>query len=351
MAGMDEFALIRMLTSAAGRPGEERAAETARGDGVRVGIGDDAAVVGVRPGMELVLTCDTMVEGVHFKAETMKPEDVGYKALASNVSDMAAMGAMPRYALVSISVPMQVSEGWLTLVYRGIYECADEYGVAIVGGDTTSSLSGFVISITLIGEAEAGRALLRSSAEQGDLVFVTGELGGSAAGLHWLLQHGIDASRIGESAALTAEVEELIHCHQRPVPEVELGRLLLKSGARIALNDVSDGLASEAWELAEASGVSLVLYEDKLPAAKALLHYAAEVGRNPLDWILYGGEDYRLVGTISRDRAEELSQLFAANGRALYVIGEVASGLPGVRLLSKNGGSTDIDKRGYNHFK
>jgi thiamine-monophosphate kinase len=339
MPELDEFALIRLLT------GQTQGSSTA--SAVRVGIGDDAAVAAVSPGMEIVMTCDAMVEDVHFKQVTMKPEDIGYKAMASNISDIAAMGGIPRYALVSISIPKQTSEAWLADVYKGIYTCCAQYGVSVVGGDTTSSPSGLGITVTLIGETETNRALLRSSAREGDLVFITGPLGRSTAGLHWLLTCNTDASALPQYSSAIAE---LIQAHQRPEPQVKAGRLLLASGLRISLNDISDGLASEASEICEASGVGMTIEEERLPVAGAMGDYAREVGHVPLDWMLYGGEDYQLLGTVPAAHAAKMQEGFAEQGLDFYVIGEVTSGPPQVRLRTRAGEELIVGKKGYNHF-
>jgi thiamine-monophosphate kinase len=340
MPELDEFALIRMLT------GQAKGSSSAAA-GVRVGVGDDAAVAAVSPGMELVLTCDAMVQEVHFKEVTMKPSDIGYKAVASNISDIAAMGGIPRYALVSISIPKQADENWLVDLYKGIHDCCAEYAVSLVGGDTTSSPYGLGITVTLIGEAESNRALLRSSAQEGDLVFLTGPLGRSAAGLHWLLQNHTDAAALPPHSD---GIAELIRMHQRPQPQVKAGRLLLSSGLRIALNDISDGLASEAWEISEASGVGVVLDEEKLPVAKALADYAEKAGQDPLNWILYGGEDYQLLGTIPAAHAADIKQRFAQEGLIFYEVGTVTAGPPEVRLRTRSGAEVPVGKKGYNHF-
>ncbi|MEI7026476.1 thiamine-phosphate kinase [Paenibacillus sp. y28] len=385
---MDEFALIRRLTAQSGtieKP-ERGTADSAAGamaasdSGVTVGIGDDAAVVRHRSGWELVLSCDAMVETVHFRPDTMRAADVGFKAMASNISDMAAMGAVPRYALVTLCKPPHIPVAWLEALYNGLYECASRYGVAIVGGDTTSTPGSFVVSVTVTGEVEAGRALLRSGAQPGQAVFTTGYLGCSAAGLHGLLKQGRILEpelwpATGEEAAgskgLSQEealvdpiggagpepgeapapaLHELIREHQRPLPQVEAGRLLAQSGLCGALNDISDGLASEAWEIAEASGIGLVLEEASLPVHPGLAAYALQAGLDPLDWILYGGEDYQLVGTVLQEHADKLRELFEAAGLPFHLIGRTVEGPAALTLIRSDGRRQNVPKRGYNHF-
>lgn len=354
MAGVDEFGLIRLLNE--GR----QSMAWLRGNGVDVGIGDDAAVVTAAAGMQMTMSCDTMVQDIHFKDETMADADVGFKAMAASISDMAAMGAMPRYALVSLVCPRTVGVERLKRLYAGLYECAGQYGVAVVGGDTTATTGGLVVSVTVIGEVEPGRALLRSAAKPGDAVFVTGALGLSAAGLHALL-----AGNAAEPACA-----RLIAAHQRPLPQVEAGRLLLRSGLCHALNDISDGLASEAREIAEASRCRIVLREADMPVDADLRRYADSCGGSALDWILYGGEDYQLVGTLPQAHVEALSGMFRTAAMPFHIIGTVMAGaqdgdgdvarsrgecaeaaLHPVAIARADGTMEAVTRSGYNHFR
>jgi thiamine-monophosphate kinase len=339
----DEFGLIRRLTSG----GQAFLQQQQASGGVKVGIGDDAAVVEVNAGTEWVLTCDTMTEEIHFKAITMRDEDIGYKAMASAVSDVAAMGGTPRFAMISITVPKIWSAERLERVYQGLYACAHRWNVAVVGGDTTSSAGGLTISVSVIGEVEAGRALLRSGAKPGDAVFVTGPLGGSAAGLDFLLRQELPSADWTEQEE---GVARLVQAHCRPDPQVEAGRLLQLSGLCHSLNDVSDGLASEAWELAEASDVGIDLIEERIRITDELYRYANEVKKDPLDYILYGGEDYQLLGTADAARITELQLRFREAGLVLDVIGYVTPAPAGVRLVRDDGTVARIEKKGYNHF-
>ncbi|WP_028563140.1 thiamine-phosphate kinase [Paenibacillus pinihumi] len=360
---MDEFAGIRSWT-------ENRQQKSWQQErGVVVGIGDDAAVVEATPGKggtgstsswQSLITVDTMVETIHFNDLTMLEEDVGYKALAANISDIAAMGGIPRHAVISVSVPPSYSPQRVKQIYDGLYACANQYGVAIVGGDTTSSPSHLVLAVTLTGIIESGRSVYRSGAQPGDAVFVTGLLGMSAAGLDYLMKlpekYGkvVPYRELAATAQKMADTEgagALVRHHRRPQPSVAAGRLLISQGACHALNDVSDGLASEAWELAESSQVSIVLSEHLLPRSASLLHYAEQTGKNPVDWMLYGGEDYVLVGTMPEADLEQAKEELNRQGIPLYRIGRVESGAPGVWMYGSDGGErTAILKRGYNHF-
>lgn len=341
MPPLDEFALIRALTD------NRQTGEFLHSCGVVTGIGDDAAVVRLTEGRQLVVSCDAMVEDVHFKTVTMRDEDLGYKALAASVSDMAAMGAIPKFALVSLCIPAHVPQERVKAIYDGLYACADAYRVAVVGGDTTASRGGLTLSVTVAGEVEADRALLRSAARSGDTVFVTGYPGLSAAGLHYLLRQQQEAHDWEEAPDI---VQPLIRAHCRPVPQVRAGRLLLESGVCGALNDISDGLASELWEIAEASGKGITLFRDRIPVNENLQKYAAAVGADPWHWILYGGEDYQLVGTVRSGGAERVRRSLERAGIAFYPIGEVSERFHGVRMAAEDGSSAPLPKKGYNHF-
>jgi thiamine-monophosphate kinase len=332
----DEFSLIREWTSRSA--GEE-------GDGLSVGLGDDAAVFAVSAGMEVVACCDAMIETVHFLRETMKPEDIGYKGMISNISDIAAMGGIPRFALVTIGVSPNWTAAECKAIYDGIYEAAKEYGVRLIGGDTVSTPDALHLSITLLGEVESGRALRRSSAKPGDIVFVTGPLGGSAAGLHLLLAHRETGGGIEE------RWQSLARLHQRPTAQVEAGRLLLTSNLAGALNDISDGLASELWEIAEASGVSALIEREQIPLAEPVSQYAGLAGKDPLDWAFFGGEDYQLVGTVAEAAADSLAKQFAGRGLPFYPIGKIVAGTANVLVRAEDGTLRQLPKAGYNHFQ
>ncbi|MDB5052194.1 MAG: thiamine-phosphate kinase [Bacilli bacterium] len=345
MPEMDEFALIRRLT----QPHQSDALQKILG--VVVGIGDDAAVVEVTPGAQMVVSCDTMVQDIHFNQKTMCMTDVGFKAMAAAVSDLAAMGAIPRYALISLTVPRDSDFGSLQELYDGLYECAGKYGVALIGGDTTSSkLGGWVVSVTVTGEIEAGKSLLRSSAKPGDAVFVTGALGSSAAGLDFLLSVLPLEDMLNATESSRQAIEHFMEVHRRPLPQVRAGRTLLECGGCHALNDISDGLASEAWEIAEASECGLLLYEEQIPLAPDLRWYAESRGKAVMDWVLYGGEDYQLVGTISQSQVDLVQKAFKRRQLSLHIIGEVRSDLAGVFLRNDKGLTEEVPKQGYNHF-
>jgi thiamine-monophosphate kinase len=340
---LDEFGLIREWTDGRQTP------EVLAASGVTLGIGDDTAIVASIPGEEWLLTVDTMVEEIHFHKDTMSDSDVGYKALAANISDIAAMGGIPKLALVSVSVPMQWDAQRMKQLYDGLYACAQRYGVAIIGGDTTSAPQQLVISVTVMGSVESGKAIRRSGARADQLLFLTGPTGLAAGGLHYLLSGQATAGQ-GDVDASQPMPSKLIQAHQRPTPSVKAGRILLEQGWGTSLNDVSDGIASEAWEIAEASGVKLFIDESQLPISGELATYARDNGIPPLDWVLYGGEDYVLLGTADRKYELVMKEYFRTEGIPFFIIGEVGAGTPDVVMTTASGVVKSIAKQGYNHF-
>lgn len=305
------------------------------------GIGDDAALFHHGDEYDTVVCIDTLVENIHFKRCTMLPAHIGYKALAVNLSDIAAMGGIPNYYLVSIAVP---KIGWkdceVKKIFDGMNELAERFKVDLIGGDTVSSNQELVITVTAIGKVAKGRRLFRQNSKSGDVVFVTGFLGASAAGLSLLLEHGMNYP-------YAKEQRELIEQHQKPDPQIEAGLLLVNMGVRIALNDISDGIASEANELAEASGKTIVLDYGKIPKHPALGSFS---NKEIEDFVLYGGEDFQLIGTANKKNWDQIQSAFQEANIQITEIGYVTGGEPKVHLL-KNHSPFILGKRGYNHFR
>ncbi|MCT8136584.1 thiamine-phosphate kinase [Anaerobacillus sp. CMMVII] len=303
------------------------------------GIGDDSAVFKSSSMFDELICMDTMVEGVHFTRQTMTPFMIGFKALAVNVSDIAAMGGIPTYYLVSIAVPKDWTEHDLKEIYEGMSQIGEQYSMDLIGGDTVSSKQGLIITVTVCGKVEEGTNLFRSNAKPGDLVFVVGELGASAAGLELLLKNGL-------SYTYSTHEKMLLKQHQLPEPQVEAGRILAESRENIALNDISDGLASETNEIAEASMVDLHLDFEKIPRSKYIKNYPLLDQKR---WSLFGGEDYFLVGTMSKSTFDKINQTFDQKGIKLSVIGDVTVG-SGEVYLTHNNKKEKLPKRGFNHF-
>lgn len=316
---LGEFPLIARLTAGRGHS-----------SAVLVGPGDDAAVVTSPEARGTLLTCDAMVEGVHF-LRVADPFDVGYKLMTANISDIAAMGGTPLYALITLVLPPDTKVQWVDLLYEGISTCADEHGVSVVGGDVSSG-SSIVLNAALMGSIDPDRSLLRSAARPGDLVMVTGPLGAARVGLE-IHTGALDASGI--------LAEQALRRHHRPVPKVAEGKALAAIGCRAA-NDISDGLASEVWEIAQASGVAIIVDAALVPVHPAV-SLAASDPCGQLEYALYSGEEYELVFTVDQS-------IFKRCGPSLegfICIGTVREG-QGAHLL-RNGVSRPLG-RGHVHF-
>jgi thiamine-monophosphate kinase len=231
-----------------------------RAPGLLAGIGDDCAVLETRGGASLLATTDLLVEDVHFRRRWAEPADIGAKALAVNVSDIAAMGGTPRWALVGLGCPQGTGTDEIEAFYEGALVVADAHGIVIVGGDTSTSAAGWLVSVTLLGDAV--RPVLRSTARPGNVIAVTGTLGQAAAGLAVLEREtaprGVDPARLDEVTA----------AHLRPRPRVEEGRWLAGAGGVTAMMDLSDGLATDLSRLSAESGVAASIDIDRLPIAQ-----------------------------------------------------------------------------------
>lgn len=319
---MNEFALIRRYF----------AALTPRAEGVALGVGDDCALLVPPPGQQLAVTSDTLIAGRHFPLDT-HASDIGWKALAVNLSDLAAMGAKPLAFTLALSLP-EVDETWLAAFAAGLGTCAQAGGIALVGGDTTrGALS---MTITAMGSVPPGMALLRSGARAGDAVCVTGTLGDAALALR--------AGGAADADAGGADGQWLRGRLDRPVPRLEAGMAL--RGIASAAIDISDGLLGDLGHILEASGVGATLDASRLPASPAFLRVLGRGERLPLQ--LAGGDDYELCLCVA---PEYLAAAQAACGDLpLTAIGRVTS-TTGLRLHDADGATLDIESlHAYRHF-
>lgn len=313
---MRELGLIERIEAMLGSPGAR----------VLRGLGDDAAVV--RAGSYAVTSVDSMIEGVHFRSRDMGPEDIGHRALAGALSDLAAMGATPGEAYLALGVPPGCEVDYAAAVVGGSLELARATGVSIAGGDVTRAPV-LVVSFTVVGWAEdPGELVGRDGARPGDLVGVTGCLGAAGAGLA-LLENDLDRKEI--SSEVTGQLRKR---YARPEPRLESGRALSQAGAR-AMIDLSDGLATDAGHLARRSGVRLELWLQRLPLAAGVEAVAGALGVDPLVLAATAGEDYELCVSVPPSAAESARSAVGEVG--LTWIGEVAEGQPEVRFLDADG--------------
>jgi thiamine-monophosphate kinase len=329
---VQELALIRTIRERAGR-----------GPGVRVGIGDDCAVLEPEPGASLLATTDLLIEDVHFRRRYATPRDIGWKALAVNLSDIAAMGGRPRWALVALACPASTDTADVEAFYAAAWELAGEHAVSIVGGDTSASPAGWIVNVTLLGDT-ARPPLLRSTARVGDVVAVTGPLGRSAAGLALL------ASRKMSRDLDEDDVADVTSAHLRPVPRVREGRWLAAAGGVTAMIDLSDGLVTDLGHLTEESAVGARVEIDRIPVSPAVRRVAEACERDALPWATGGGEDYELLLTCDPAAWDRLRQgLEADTGRPLHAIGEIAEAAAGMRFVDSAGATVSLG-RGFEHF-
>jgi thiamine-monophosphate kinase len=311
--------------------------------GVRVGIGDDCAVLTPTPGTLLVATTDLLLENVHFRRRWAEPADIGWKALAVNLSDIASMGADPRWALVALACPETTDDEEVEAFFEGMLALAALHDVAVVGGDTTASPAGWLVNVTLLAET-AAPPVLRSSARPGHVVAVTGRLGRSAAGLALL-----------EAGAAPPEIDpplraDLVDAHLRPRPRVAEGRWLAREGSVGAMMDLSDGLATDLQRLTAESGVGARIEVERLPIDPATRRVADGLGADPVAWATGGGEDYELLLTCPPAAFERLADGLTAvsAGARPTAIGEIVA-TPRVTYVDVRGREVPV-RRGFEHF-
>lgn len=298
---LGEMALIKRL-----------AAKTRLDSSVIKGIGDDAAVIKWTRDKYLLLTCDMLVEGVHFKKTAATPYEIGWKALGRNISDMAAMGGFPRYALISIGISPDADVSLADGIYRGVSELAKRFGVNLVGGDTARS-DKLVIDVSLIGAVEKRNLTLRSGARKGDVILITGAIGGSSKGRHL-----------------------------RFMPRIEESRAIVKKFRVNSMIDISDGLLLDLWRILDASGAGCRIYKDLIPLSRDADSFEKAVSE---------GEDFELLFTMNRKEAKRFFRQRPSKMKILVtMIGEIMDAKYGYRLILEGGREKNIKAKGYLHF-
>ncbi|MGP4042602.1 thiamine-phosphate kinase [Gracilibacillus sp. D59] len=302
------------------------------------GIGDDAAIIR-HTNDDIITTVDTMVENVHFSTKTTEPFHIGYRALAANISDIAAMGGKPTSYVVSIVIPDRWMATELQEIYNGMNQLAKKFNMDLIGGDTVSGEQ-LVLSITVLGTVLKGKARYRSDAQENDIIFVTGTLGDAACGLHILLK----ASQTDHE-----KYRYFINRHRMPMPRVSFINQC-RDIKRMSLNDISDGIANEANEIAEASNKTLIIDYDKVPSHPQLSDFSSE---QQFTWMLSGGEDFELMGTVSERDWEQLEIIAKKTNTNISAIGTVRndSKKNGTVWLEHNHQLKKLEKSGYTHLR
>ncbi|MCP4409991.1 MAG: thiamine-phosphate kinase [Gammaproteobacteria bacterium] len=295
-------------------------------------IGDDAAVLRTDAEKDLVVTVDTLVEGVHFPLDT-DPEAIGFKSLAVNLSDLAAMGAVPAWFTLSLTLPC-VDESWLQGFASGLFESADRYGIDLVGGDTTHGP--LCISITAMGFTSTSKALCRNGARVGDAIFVTGYIGDAALGL---------AAKQGKISLEQSSLEYCLSRLNRPSPRLDAGRMLLNIAS--AAIDISDGLAADLSHILNASAVGARLQLTSIPRSKIFVEACAY--RPEWRMVVAGGDDYELLFTVPQSKIPRLIQAGESLGCGITRIGQIER-QPGLRIDDTDGREVVLASAGYQHF-
>jgi thiamine-monophosphate kinase len=306
------------------------------GESVVTGIGDDCAVLRVPPGHELLVTTDFTIEKVHFRRDWHRPELVGRRCLTRGLSDIAAMGGEPRAAFLSLAVASDVPQKWVNRFLKGLLDLAEEFKVPLAGGDTAQSASGIQADIVVVGSVPKGKAVLRSGAKPGEQIYVTGELGGSAAAL----------ARLAESKPVGAEYFR----HFRPLARVAVGQWLRRRGVASAMIDLSDGLSTDLEHICQESRVGAEIEAEAIPRAKV---GQGEVGRGKkdlgkkrvgLEFALHGGDDYELLFTSASAVPAQVA------GVRVTRIGRTTRSA-GMRLIAPDGKAQRLKAGGWEHFK
>ena len=313
-----------------------------RTDGVVQAIGDDAAAFELAEGELTLVTTDLLVERVHFLRDATTGFNLGYKALAVNLSDIAAMGGTAREAFISIAVPADCDLAFLEDLYKGMRHLATQYDVNLLGGDTTSSKTDLVINVAVVGSVSANQMLTRQAARPGDRIYSTGYLGNSRAGLHLILS-GI--------APVTKDHRALFETHILPYPYLTEGQFLAAQAGLHAAIDVSDGLSSDLGHILSASEVGARLWCERIPVSLPLQRFCNQFGFDAVEYALAGGEDYTLVVTIATDQAEAVQKSYEKHfGKPLFELGEITDTCR-LELVDSAGRIRPAVAEGWNHFK
>jgi len=301
-------------------------------------IGDDVAVIDMGQ-KALLLTTDILIEDIHFERSWTDPHRLGRKSLAVNISDIAAMGGIPKYFLISIGLPKRLPLSFTSLFYRGLKDEAKQFQVDLIGGDTSLSPK-IIINICLIGEGKKGDILFRNGAKVGDDLYASGTLGDAALGL-----------KILQDKKLRKKPKGLIDKHLSPAPRVELGQALAKKHIASAMIDISDGLLNDTNHILEESQVGARIWEDRIPISSLYQKWAKNYSKVPHQFALNGGEDYELLFTASPEKRTKVSSLARSLNIPLTRVGEILRAKEGFHLIGKKGKEIKLHWLGFDHFR
>ncbi len=332
---LNELALIRLIAEKSMTSGHK---------GTVKAIGDDCAILAPEPGYQLAVTTDTLVEGVHFDLAYFTPYLLGRKTAAVNLSDLASMGAQPKWAVLNLAVKKGCTKDFWLAFIDGLLSRLHPAGAALVGGDTVSSHEFLTITLTLIGEIKPGTAMTRSGAGHGDIIFCSGYLGEAAAGLKILFEKRKTKWR-------SKQFKSLIKRHLDPEPQLALGSALSHSGLVTACIDLSDGLATDLAHICRQSSVNAVITKDLLPVSRALKTAARELGISTTRLAISGGEDYTLLWTAKHENCKAITEIvLSCTGHPPFMLGKMIEGNDEVVLLDSHGRLQNIAYLGYEHI-
>ncbi len=301
------------------------------------GIGDDCAVFRKNGQDCWLISTDLLVEKSHFVLGWHSPFLLGRKSIAVNLSDIAAMGGTPRFALLSLELPRYISDSWLTEFRSGVKNILEEFDCLLIGGDTTSG-NQLTISVSIIGFARTELVVYRSGAKASHDIYVSGQLGASAAGLELLKKE------LGESV----DYQHMIQSHLNPQPQIQTGRALAEGNLVSAMQDISDGLSTDISHICKESRVGAVIEEKNLPCTAALAEVCQKYQLNKRNLVLHGGEDYQLVFTADRSNRAAIDKISKKIEQPFYRVGCITQ-KPGVYLLTEENRQIDIQFKGYEH--
>ena len=335
LADIGEFGLIHRIDELLRKEGVHT-------PGVTLGIGDDTASFRAHSGHELLVTCDCMVEGRHFLSEHINPLDLGRRAMALNISDIGAMGGRPLYALVSLGLRADTPAADVEAMYRGFVAELNPFGASIIGGNLTKSGDGMFIDITLIGEAEEGKTVRRSTARTGDAILVTGYPGHASAGLQMLL-HTESPEGLHD--------HPLVRAYNRPSHRAREGEAIAHSGYATAMIDTSDGFLGDLGHICQESGVGATLVQKRLPISDDLRKAALKEGRDPYDLVLQDSDDYELIITCSPEYVDRIRSAVAAISNVTVTeVGRITDAIGGIKMILPDGDQRAITPDGWDHF-